>query len=179
MAKTGNQDWHAQWQGRCVGFIPRTIFHKDESGNLRPPRDVIFFQDWEAPDPEAWRSIKELQAKPIMTPAEEYDRRNVVGRYNWIRWAVGQPHYPGYGYLPDPDAELLAFIATLGPEYQGVGTTGKMEAQVVLEWEKQDEVKKAVPEVVQPIQKETVVWGLVVPKPEEPPKPAEDLSWIG
>lgn len=142
MGKTDESNWHSQWIGRCVGFIPRTIFHKEESGNLRPPRDVIFFHDWEKPDHAMWRSIDELQAKPIMTPAEEYDRRNVVGRYNWIRWAVGQTHFPGYNHLPEADAEMLAFIKTLGPEYEGVGTTGKMDMKppegswqsVILDW---------------------------------------------
>jgi len=120
--------WKDGWtHGRCVGFLPRTIFHKDESGNLLASKEVIFFQDWEKPEFPAWRSIEE---PPVVThpddDAEQYDRRNVVGRYWWIRWAASMDGFVGMGggHLIVTD-ELLAFIKTLGWKYQGVGTTGE------------------------------------------------------
>jgi hypothetical protein len=74
----------ASWTGKSVGFIPRTIFHKDPSGNLNVEKEVLFFQDFKLSDASPWRSIDEggscIQADD-WTPGDGYDRINMIGRW--------------------------------------------------------------------------------------------------
>lgn len=113
--------WKDGWtHGHVGGFVPRSIFYKDESGNAAYHPEVAFFLDW---DPLFWRSIMEPGvAEEDDLDSDRYDRRNVVGKWWWVRWAFGEYGHPNQGGLPEVGAKLRAFIRSLGLDKIGVGT---------------------------------------------------------
>jgi len=71
------EDWTGG--GKAVGFIQKTIFHKDETANPDPPKDVLFFMDWaEGIDPEFFAKRERYQNVPDTEEkwfSQDYDAR--------------------------------------------------------------------------------------------------------
>lgn len=73
--------WKDGWtEGRAVGFIPYSWFHKEESALLNAPKDILFFQNFGFHDRSKWCSLQEPGVEPP-TPAEVYDARCFRGRF--------------------------------------------------------------------------------------------------
>jgi hypothetical protein len=75
-------------EGTVSGFVPWSIFVKDESAN-REEEAILFYQSFGFDGP-AWRSIDEhpfLEA----TPADVYDAVNHSGRWGYLRYRENIP----------------------------------------------------------------------------------------
>lgn len=66
--------------GRAVGFIPTTFWHRDETANRANEREQLFFQDFGLRDPAP--RVKAF--KPEITPADIYDVVHATGPF-WAR----------------------------------------------------------------------------------------------
>lgn len=76
-------------EGKAIGFIPLTIFYKDETANQANEKEILFFQTFGF-GPELWRSIDE-HPFPEATPADVYDAKNHSGRWGYLRYAENVP----------------------------------------------------------------------------------------
>lgn len=94
----------ALWTGKSVGFIPRTVFHKDPSGNLNVEKEVLFFMDFKLSEPPRWWSIDErddcIQVDD-WTPSDTYERDHQIGRWWCLR-------YVSYERSPVENAEAVS-----------------------------------------------------------------------
>lgn len=70
-------------EGNVSGFIPWSIFVKDESAN-KAEESILFYQTFGFEGP-AWRSIDE-HPFPEATPADVYDAKNHFGRWYYLRY---------------------------------------------------------------------------------------------
>lgn len=65
--------------GKAVKFVRSTVFYKDETADLEPPKDVLFFMDWaEGIDPEFFAKRERYQNIPDTREkwfSQDYDRR--------------------------------------------------------------------------------------------------------
>lgn len=80
------------WVGvaKCVGFIPKSLFYEDPTGNLALKKEVLFFCEGEV---LPWLSIWEAGGYVENTPADDYDRRNKLGKFlnvNFHRGCCGE-----------------------------------------------------------------------------------------
>jgi hypothetical protein len=78
------------WTGQCVGFVPYTFWHKDETANTAEPRDLLFFQDFGLRE----RPLVDVVERPEITLADVLDVINGRGRFSYLQNCAGwKPHY--------------------------------------------------------------------------------------
>jgi hypothetical protein len=113
-------------EGKSVGFIPSSIFIKDESADPQNEKPVYFLQEFGFGHP-AWAAIDE---HPFVeaTPADYYDARNLFGRWDYIR------HLPNFQSLTSEEHEkqIPAMFA-----YAGIEVRNEIEEprlRLVPEW---------------------------------------------
>lgn len=100
-------------EGKAVGFIPWSLFIKDESGNLAYDDEVLFLQEFGFRS-QAWMSIDE-HFLPEATASDFYDALNAAGRWNYLKYAeapqvadtvIGRLAEAGLSVEPGPEPVL-------------------------------------------------------------------------
>lgn len=105
--------WKDGWTAykRVCGFVPKTIFYKDETALLNPPKDVLFFQDFGVPLPLG--SPKDREPREI-TWADIYEVRNLCFRWEHLRYTEsGQLWFKAQQQFRNLEAEVRAIVVFL------------------------------------------------------------------
>lgn len=97
--------WKDGWtQGKSIAFIPYTWFHKDETALLNPPKEVLFFQAWEA----------DMEARDSWVCPESDQETWYSGDYD-LRWrwtTVLMPNCIGHGNAHPLDWKTIEDLRT-------------------------------------------------------------------
>jgi hypothetical protein len=126
------------YSGRAIGFIPSSIFYKEETALLGIKPEVIFFQDFGLSIAGWFKSIRENE-RPEVTVCDIYDFKNQVGR-----WAG----FGGHAHMADQKAiaALLENGFVLPPPHE------TPERRVFAVWPPKLELVQAEPEWVSVMQ---------------------------
>lgn len=115
-------------EGKAVGFIPSSIFIKDESADPQNEKPVYFLQEFGFRYP-AWRAIDEYPF-PEATIADYYDMINYQGRWHHFRYFEG---WRPKGEDEDVDHEaVVALLAAAGLDFRREATKPKLH--LVPDW---------------------------------------------